>query len=225
MNTDLLEYLESYLSPQRKELINNLLSSRTRYISIVLEDIFQSHNISAVLRTAECCGIQDVHIIENKNTYSLHPDIVLGANKWLNVYRYNSQPNNTLQAIAHLKSKGYRIVASHPMPNGTLLNNFDLAKGPVALFMGTELTGISKTVIDNADEFVYIPMFGFTESFNISVSAAIMMHQLSSELRQSNIHWQLNSLEMNELKLNWIKSSLRHSQALERYFLEKDKNK
>lgn len=191
MSKELINYLSEYITPERKELFEKVLSSRTRYLTVVLEDIYQSQNASAVLRSCDCFGIQDVHIIENRNQFKVNPDVTLGSTKWLNLHHYREKEQNTLDCINHLRNQGYRIVATSPHANDTNLEDFDLGKGKAALIFGTELTGISAVVENNADEFLKIPMFGFTESFNISVSAAITLHHLNLRLRQSDIDYLL----------------------------------
>jgi tRNA (guanosine-2'-O-)-methyltransferase len=219
MKRKLAKYLEEFVTRNRKEIINKVLECRTRYITVVLEDIFQSQNASAVLRTCECFGIQDVHIIENKNKYVINPDVVLGSNKWLNIIKYSKKENNTKAAIDALKSKGYRIVATIPDRNSTSLENFCLKNGKVALLFGTELIGLSDEIIELSDEYLSISMFGFTRSFNISVSAAIILYHLVSELRSSQINWSLSELEKQDIKIKWLKESIKKSDILENSFM------
>ena len=224
MNKSLFEFLSYYITDRKKQIICDNIKERTRYITVVLEDIFQPQNASAVLRTCDCFGIQDVHIIENQNAYNINPDVVLGATQWLTLKNYNKKENNTLDAIKELKSKGYRIIATTLSDKNTSLNDFQLNKGKSALFFGTEQTGLSSDVIENADEFLKIPMYGFTESFNISVSAAIILHDLTLKLRQSEINWHLSETEQDELKVNWVKNTLKTPELLIKEF-EKRINK
>ncbi|NPA36431.1 MAG: RNA methyltransferase [Chlorobi bacterium] len=224
MSKELINFLSSFITENRYSQFKDVLKNRTRYITVVLEDIYQSQNASAVLRTCDCFGVQDVHIIENKNEYKINPDVALGASKWLSLNYYRKKENNTLDAINKLKADGYRIVATTPHTNDVNLEEFDLTKGKTALVFGTELTGISDIVYDNADEFLKIPMYGFTESFNISVSAAIILHHLTYELRKADIDWQLNEKDSNDLLLNWIRSSVKKSKLLEKRFFEGKKN-
>ena len=176
MQTDLLQYLSKYITPERLNLFNNIIKNRTKYITVVLEDIYQSQNASAVLRSCDCFGVQDVHIIENRNEFKLDTEVSLGSSKWLTLNKYNQKSNNSLAAIKHLKKKGYRIVATTPHTKDLLLPDYDIEVGKTALVFGSELPGISDIVWNEADQFLKIPMFGFTESFNISVSAAIVLH-------------------------------------------------
>jgi tRNA (guanosine-2'-O-)-methyltransferase len=207
----LIENLSQMVLPERLATFHRVLTWRTRYITIALEDIYQSQNASAVLRTCDCFGIQDVHIIEKRNKYDVNPDVALGSDQWLNLIKYNSTGNNTIEAIAALKSKGYRIVATGPHTNDVDLPDFDVTKGPFALFFGTELMGLSPHVFEYADEFVKIPMFGFAESFNISVSAAIFLQHLVPKLHQSSVDWKLTQTEQNDVMLKWLKNSVRRS--------------
>lgn len=224
MKSELINFLEQFTSDNRSETFDKVIENRTRYITVALENIYQSHNASAVLRTADCFGIQNIHIIENNNKYDVNPEVALGSSKWLNLIRYNKTENNTLEAIHKMRDKGYRIIATTPHKGDVNLENFDLNKGKVALFFGTELTGLSDVVIENADEYLKIPMYGFTESFNISVSAAIILHYLTGKLRNSNINWQLDKHEKEELKLDWLIKSIKSSSMLVKEFLSQ-KNK
>jgi tRNA (guanosine-2'-O-)-methyltransferase len=219
MKQKLAKYLEKFVTQNRKDLIDEILKYRTRYITVVLEDIYQSQNASAVLRTCECFGIQDVHIIENKNKYVINPDVTLGANKWLNLIRYRGKENIIKTAVDSLKSKGYRIVATSPDKNNNPLEDFDLEKGKVAILLGTELTGLSDEILNLSDEFLNIPMYGFTRSYNISVSAAIILYHLIYELRTSQINWQLSEQEKQDIKIKWLKESIKRSDLIENSFI------
>jgi len=219
MNKRLIEYLSSFTTPERFELFKKIIENRTRYMTVALEDIYQAHNASAVLRSCDCFGVQDVHIIENNNEYNVSPDVAVGSDKWLSLYKYNELENNTLNAINKLKKNAYRIVATTPHSNDVNLEDFDLEKGKFALFFGAELPGLSDIVMDNADEFLKIPMYGFTESFNISVSAAITMHTLYNKLRKTNIKWQVSSQEKEDILFEWLKKSVKSSDMLIERFI------
>lgn len=200
-------YLSQFLTEERLDNFKNVLESRTRYLTVVLEDIFQPQNASAVIRSCDCFGVQDVHIIENRNAFTINPDVAVGASNWVDINYYNSQDQNTAEALTKLKQDGYRIVATSPHENDVLLEDLDLEKGKIALVFGTERRGISDVVKDHADEFVKIPMHGFTESFNVSVSAALCLYHISTKLRHLNLDWHLTEDEKNEILFRWIKSS------------------
>lgn len=212
----LIDHMKNFVTENRYDLFLEKINFRTDYLTVVLEDIYQSQNASAVLRTCDCFGIQDVHIIENTNDYKINPDVALGSFKWLNLIKYNQRENNTLLAINELKKQGYRIIATTPHTNDVLLDDFDLNKGKSALFLGNELKGVSDIVMENADEYLRIPMYGFTESFNISVSAAIILHSLSDKLHKTNIDWHLNKEKQKSIILNWLKTTIKDYELIDR---------
>jgi tRNA (guanosine-2'-O-)-methyltransferase len=216
----LIEYLSQFTTDHKLRLFDELIAYRTRYLTVVLEDIYQSQNASAVIRTCDCLGIQNVHVIENNNKFTVNPDVVLGSVKWINLIRHNQSDSNTIPAINKLRKNGYRIVATSSYRNDTELHNFDLANGKVALLFGTELKGLSEDALANADEFLRIGMYGFTESFNISVSAGIILHHLIEKLHKSEITWQLTKKEASEIKLNWLRNTVKKADALEKEFLK-----
>ena len=217
----MLEYLKSFITKRRNELFDRVLDKRTRYLTVVLEDIYQSNNASAVLRTCDCFGIQDVHVIENRNDYLLNTEVTMGAEKWLNIYKYNQDENNSLAAVKKIKSEGYRIIATTPHQDDVLLPEFDITNGKSAIFLGTELTGLSDTIIENADEFLKIPLFGFTESYNISVSAALILQELVNKMHKSEINWKISSEERNRIKLEWLRRTIKKSDLIEKQFLDR----
>ena len=221
MEDALIDHLRQFVTDRRLKQFEKRLLQRTRYLTVVLEDIFQPHNASAVLRSCECFGIQNVHIIENRNEYRISPDVALGSYKWLTLERHNLTPYNTVTALQSLKLAGYRIVAATPHKNDCKLEDFDLTKGKAALVFGSELDGLTPGALDLADEFIQIPMVGFTESLNISVSAAICIHFLTHQLRKSGIEWHLTETERNEVLLTWLKNTIRKADLIELSFREK----
>jgi len=220
----LLDYMQQFITEERKQLFYRVLNYRTRHITVVLEDIYQPHNASAVLRTCDLTGIQDVHIIENKNKYDVNPDVALGSSKWLNLVKYDEPGDNTLKIFKKLKKQGYRIIATTPQKDVQTPQTIPL-EGKMALVFGTELTGLSTVAIEHADEYLKIPMFGFTESFNISVSAALILYILTDRLRNSGINWQLTPGEINDIRLEWVKRTLRKPEIYEKEFLKTHKSK
>lgn len=226
MNKELINYLATFVTPDRLQLFEKVLQYRTSYLTVVLEDIYQSQNASAVLRSCDCFGVQHVNVIENRNTFNVNKEVALGSSKWLSIRKFSGTNNNSLNAVKTLKNEGYRIIATSPHKNDKTLEDFDLTKGKAALVFGSELPGISDTIMKEADEFVKIPMFGFTESFNISVSAAITLHHLTGKLRNNaTINWQLTSVEKENIMLEWLRSTIKRSALLEQRFLENEKKK
>ncbi len=215
--TALLHHLKSFITPERWDKFEKVLACRTRHITVVLEDIYQSQNASAVLRSCDLTGILDVHIIENKNMYEINPDVVLGADKWLNLKRYNQKEDNTSAAIKTLQHQGYKVVATSPHKKGFTPDTLPLDQ-PLALLFGTEKRGLSHTALEQADAFVQIPMHGFSESFNISVSAAILLYKLSQRLHASDIAWQLKHEEQIDTLLHWCRNTVKRAYIIEKEF-------
>ncbi|QAA80641.1 TrmH family RNA methyltransferase [Aequorivita sp. H23M31] len=216
MDIELLRYLETYLTAQRKERFKEILSERTRHFTVVTEDVYQLHNTSAVMRTCDVFGIQDLHVVEERVSKRIDKEIAMGAQKWVSLNRYNSIKD----CIKSLRDSGYQIVATTPHNNSTLLHEFDFTKKS-AFFFGKENDGLSDTVMENADGYLKIPMYGFTESLNISVSAAIILQSVVSHIKLSNIPWQLSEGEKLEIEMQWAKNTIKASdEIIERYYLE-----
>jgi tRNA (guanosine-2'-O-)-methyltransferase len=211
----LIEFLSGFATGDRLKRFNEVLQYRTRYITVVLEELYQEQNASAVVRTCDCFGIQDVHVIEGKNRFNVNDSIAMGASKWLSVHKYKHGSNELKDCITHLKANNYRIVATVPDSTAVPLDKFNLSEGKTALLFGTELNGLSEESKQYADEFLYIPMAGFTESFNISVSAGIILSQLSWQLQNSKLDWKLSENEKDELILSWLRESVKSSELLE----------
>ena len=222
MDLAFIEYLSGFISERRLALFKEILVKRTRYISVVLEDIYKSHNASAVLRTCDAFGVQDVHIIESKNQFELSTNVTIGSDKWLSIKKYNESRHNTVKTFNRLREQGYRIVATTPHFKSSSLQEFDLGKAKVALVFGSELKGLSEEALNNADEYLYIPMVGFSESLNVSVSAAVILNTLSSKLRQSDVNWKLTKEEQLELLEGWLLKTLKQPDLyLKKYFGDK----
>ncbi len=216
IDLDYLTFLENILTDNRKERFQQVLAMRTNHFTIAMEDIFQLHNTSAVMRSCEVFGIQQLNVIEERYTKSIDKEIAMGAQKWVDVNRFDSISG----CISNIKSKGYQIIATSPHENDCDLDDFDITK-PSALFFGTERDGLSEEVLQNADGFLKIPMAGFTESLNISVSAAIIIQNLMSRLHKSDIKWQLSENEILEKRLQWAKNTIKDIKRIEeRYYLE-----
>lgn len=216
----LTDFLGQYITDNRKATIERVLDMRTRYMTLVLEDIFQSQNASAVVRTCECMGVQDLHIVESKSKYNVNKKVLMGSNKWMNLIRYKEKgKNNTAECYSTLKGEGYRVVATHPAA-GISIDELSI-DSKVAVVMGNELKGISKFALDNADEVVRIPMYGFTESMNISVSAALCIRSLVTRIRNSGHAWNLSENEKAILRLDWYRKSLKQPAIMEKEFWSK----
>ena len=218
-NQDLLTYLEGFLTENRKDGFLRVLKNRTKHFTIAMEDVYQLHNTSAVMRSCEVFGIQELNVIEQKFGKRIDTEIAMGAQKWVDVNRFESISN----CIDSLKSKGYQIIATTPHENDCMLDDFDISKKS-AFFFGTERDGLSEEVLKNADGFLKIPMVGFTESLNISVSAAITLQNLTNRLRKSDVKWQLSEEEILVKRLQWAKNSIKDIKRIEARYYEENPN-
>ena len=219
--TKYLAYLESFLSPRKKFLFDKISADRTRHFTIAAEDTYQDHNASALIRSCDCFGIQDLHIIEEINRYRLAKGMTQGADKWVDTHYYSNFENNSQRCIDTLRTLGYAIIATTPHETNRVLDDFDIRK-KAAFFFGKERLGLSKLVLDQADEHIKIPMVGFSESFNISVSAALLLQSLTNRLRKSeDINWHLSKEEITDLKIKWCLRTIQNGERIgEKYLSE-----
>ncbi|MBV5335412.1 MAG: RNA methyltransferase [Sulfuricurvum sp.] len=224
MDAELIQFLSGFVTPERLRLFNKILSLRTNYLTVVLEDLYQTQNTSAVVRTADCFGIQNVHVIENKHVFDVNPDVVRGASNWISVIRHNGAAMNTPEALRKLRQEGYRIVVATPHDHDVDLESFDMGKGKAALVFGCERPGLTEWAMKEADEYMKIPMVGFTESLNVSVAVAVTLHHLTHQLRNHmDIDWHLTDNEKQEILLDWLRTSIKRVDLLEAKFEELNK--
>ncbi|MBO2545418.1 RNA methyltransferase [Salegentibacter sp. BDJ18] len=207
--TSLLEHLETFLTPRRIALFNKVIVERTNHFTVATQDVYQLHNTSAVIRSCEVFGIQNIHVIEERKPKRIDREIAMGAQKWVDVNRYSTSK----ECIKELREKGYQIVATTPYGESTALKDFNIEK-PSAIFFGTEKEGLSNEILNEADCRLNIPMFGFTESLNISVSAAIILQSITSRLKSSEINWQLSEEDKIKLKYEWLKKCIKNSNSI-----------
>ena len=214
-------FLETIVSERRQELFKEVLSNRTKHFTVAIEDIYQAHNASAVVRTCDIFGIQDIHVIESKYRFKATNQVAKGAQKWMDFTYYNDyDTNNTLASIKKLKEDGYQIVATSPHNESCLLPDFDVTKKS-AFFFGVEKEGLSAAVLDAADVSLKIPMVGFTESLNISVAAAIILNDVTARLRKTDVDWELEKDLQDQKYLEWLEKSIKSIKKIkERYLLE-----
>jgi tRNA (guanosine-2'-O-)-methyltransferase len=216
----LFDHLAQFVSDHKKAFVEKVLNERTRYVTVVLENIYQSQNASATVRTSECMGLQDIHIVENTAQYQLNVRVLKGADKWLNLERYRTKgQNNTETCFKHLRSKGYKILVADPAEDGIPIDEVDVGESRMAIVFGNELRGASPYALDHGDQKIKIPMYGFTESLNISVSVAICLNTVLGKLRQSQTPIGLSEEEKRLIKLSWYRKIVRRSDILEREFL------
>ncbi len=209
--------MENHVSRERLEKIKAVSRERTRYISVVLNNIYYTQNISAVVRSCDCFGIQDLYITGNSPSTHVNKHVALGATNWVDIHRKTYLSDT--ETLKDLKRRGYRIVVTLPEQGATSLHDFDLEKGKAAVVLGNEKEGVSDEVRDLADEYLYIPMSGFSQSLNISVSAAVIISELVRKLSVSDIKWKIAGDELEQLRYRWIKNSVKWGERIEDEYL------
>jgi len=217
----ILRYFQQFLSEHKIDLFEKKVLERTRHFTLVLEDLFHPHNASAILRNADCLGLQDIHLIENNHQFKNEKDISLGSRKWLKLMRYNDFDNSRPTCIDQLKAKGYTIAVLSPHRNDIALNEYPIEQKS-AFILGAEKTGLTDYSLQNADVHVKVPMYGFTESYNVSVTAALTLYDVIHRVRKSSIDWQLSKDEQWEVKLAWTLRSIRSTSSLIDHFLKEN---
>ncbi|KGO87681.1 TrmH family RNA methyltransferase [Flavobacterium suncheonense] len=210
-----LSYLETFITENRKEGFLKVLQNRTKHFTVAMEDVYQLHNTSAVMRSCEVFGIQELNVVEQRFGKRIDKEIAMGAEKWVDIRRFSTNQD----CINDLKARGYQIIATTPHENDCMLEDFDITK-PSAIFFGTEKLGLSDEVLQQADGFLKIPMVGFTESLNISVSAAIILQNISTRLRHSDIDWKLTEAELLEKRIDWTRKSIKDIDFITKKYLE-----
>ncbi|WP_114748955.1 TrmH family RNA methyltransferase [Pleomorphovibrio marinus] len=223
MERDFLLYLGEFITQHKKTLMEEVLSRRTRYFTVVLENIYKPHNASAVIRTADCFGIQDIHVIEKENSYKINPYVTRGASQWVDIHKYqNLEGMAVSNCFTALRSQGYQIIATTPkLENSISIHEF-IPEKKTALAFGNEHEGVSEEVTRQADALVHIPMYGFSESFNISVTASIFLFDLlrkAQNLTITNFH--LSEREKDILRSKWYRGLVKQVESHEREFFQK----
>lgn len=214
MDIALLKYLQTFLTERRIALFDKVLRERTYHFTIAVEDVYQLHNTSAVIRSCESFGIQNLHVIEEVNSKRIDREIAMGAQKWIDVRRHQS----SAVCVKYLKAQGYRIVAASPHKDAHPLSRFDITK-KAAIFFGRETEGLSEIILEAAEDFIYIPMAGFTESLNISVSAAIIIQHLIAKLKESEVSWQFTPQEFYSKELEWTRKMIKDITRIEARYI------
>lgn len=205
-----IEYLAQFMLPERLATLQRAVANRTKYMTLLAENMFHPQNASALVRHCEAFGVQNLHTVQTLCKFNPNVDIVRGTDKWIDIHRHNS----TAEALAALKSEGYRIIATTPHRESCTPESFDVTKGKFAIVMGTEKTGISDEVMAAADEFMRIPMCGMVESLNVSACAAIIVYMLSERMRHEVEDWQLTEQEQTRTLYKWIVDTVKDAEPL-----------
>ncbi|MBF0104169.1 MAG: RNA methyltransferase [Deltaproteobacteria bacterium] len=217
---EITNYLAGFISEHKKNKIEEILNKRTRYLTVAFENVYQSHNASAALRSCECFGIQDAHIIEKNNSFKPNSDCLQGSAKWLTIKKHpHTDPDNLENCIRSLRDGGYHIAATTLREGSIPIQGLFLEK-KTALFFGTEKEGLSEEVHRAADTLVQIPMRGFTQSFNLSVGVALCLYELTKRLSHLKEHRGLSSEEKDTLRLEWYTRTVHHGDLLIKKYLD-----
>lgn len=213
MASELIQFLRQFVQEDRLKRFDDVVIHRTRHLAVVLENIFHPHNASACLRTCDCFGVQNVQIVEDINRFNPSGDVSRGANRWLDITRYRQttlqDEPGIIRCVNQLHETGYRVLATSPRQDSKPLDEIVVDR-KTAIIFGGEKNGVTETAVSMADELVHIPMYGFSESFNISVCVALCLQHLTNQLRNSEIDWELDKQAKHALLQHWVKMSLGH---------------
>ncbi len=223
---EIKQLLGPLLSAERRKRIAQVLKKRTRYVTLVLDDLYHQHNMSAVVRSCEAFGFQDLHVIEVDNKFLPSHGVAMGAQQWITIFRHGSASG----CIAALKQMGYKVFAADPPEKALVtkektaitIHELDLKAGPVAIVLGKELDGLDNTIRSLCHGVVYIPMEGFTESLNVSVTAALFLYHLRQQLKNLKEKiWGLPSEYKDEIEALWYLRSVKKGEKILKELLER----
>lgn len=207
------EYLQQFLTSERLQKIEYFSAQSSDYVLPIMEDVYQFRNAAAIVRSAEACGFHKIVALEKINVFEPNLEVTKGADTWVEVEKLPAK----IDSLKEIKNRGYKIVAVSPEKEATPLPEFQINE-PVALTFGTEWEGVTEEILDFADETLAIPMYGFTQSFNVSVAAAICFYELKQKLIQQKIPHFLDDEKSLRMKIRWAVNSIRSgSQILNQY--------
>ena len=211
------KFLESLLSPQRLETLRITLDSRLGDISLVLDNLFDPHNMGAITRTAEALGVQDIHTIERDTSLDLSSKVTKYSDKWITFHRHQSISH----CIKALREDGFQILAAQMTRNAVPVQDVEIhANTKIAVVAGNEHAGVSDEICSLADKQVIIPMYGFTESFNVSVATALVLSDFVRKKRAAIAPetGTLTEKRKNRLYDEWLQKAVKKSDTLLRAF-------
>ncbi|MEC7987244.1 MAG: RNA methyltransferase [Myxococcota bacterium] len=187
--------------------MRKILSQRLSHITVIAEAIHLRHNLSAILRSAESFGVQDVHLIRPKHMKG--SSAARGAERWLDIHAYDSLND----CVDRLKSQGFQIWVADLDENAQIPEKIPLDK-PVAVLMGTELTGVSEEARSCATGFIKVPMYGQTQSLNVSVATACILYALTQRCRQKLPVPYLSKNRQEEIVNRWLRRDEKNKKSL-----------
>lgn len=198
--------VEQTVGPDRRERIDEVLAGRTRELIVVVENLQDRHNLSAVLRSAEGFGVQEVHVVETEGALEIAPKVTQGCHKWLDVLRHP----DARSCVDHLHGRGFELWAATLGPDTISLTDIDFGRR-VALVLGNESLGLTPELIDLCDGSYRIPMRGFVQSFNISVAAAVSIFYatLPGDVHGGGVPIGLPEADHADLRQRWMEQSVK----------------
>lgn len=206
-----VEILQAVMTEARINRIREVVDGRTTTVVPVVEGLVNTGNVSAVLRSAEAMGYQAVHLVRGENERFKHSERTSrGAEKWLDLVRWNDPQ----ACVDHLHAQDYTVVATHLDDTAVPIDALDFTQR-TALVFGNEKRGVSPAMLEAVDRRCIIPLDGFTESFNVSVAAAVALyHARSDRLRRQGYHADLSEAEQTALMARFCMRSVRDPEAL-----------
>ena len=213
--SETFDYLKQFLTQERLKKIEHFASESSDFVLPVMEDVYQFRNAAAIIRSVEACGFHKVVAMEARNVFDPNLTVTKGAETWVEVEKLP----HTLDSLQEIKNRGYKLVAVSPEKNASFLPDFKITE-PTALIFGTEWQGVSEDFLDFVDETLAIPMYGFTQSFNVSVAAAICCYDLKQKLINSEIDYKLSEEKQTALKIRWAVNSIPSGEMILEKFLK-----
>ncbi len=216
---ELFLHLSKHLSETKLPLFEQVWSNRNSALRLVLENIYQPLNASAILRTADALGVHWIDVVENEHPWTINRKIAKGALDWLKIEKHQE-----VTAVLNLaKLQGFEIAVTDFSPEAISIYEY-VPTRPVALVMGTELSGISKKVKEMADVSLVIPMTGFSKSLNVSVAAGIAISHLTLPTQSLSSQFPFQEEEKYDAFIQWARHSIYWSDALVKEFMEEIKS-
>lgn len=169
--------LTPYLTAERIARIDAVLAARLTSVTGVVEDVYDPFNGAAVIRTAEALGLHGLHVVEGELRFQAAKGITRGCHRWMALHRWSTAE----ECVPALRARGFRVLATAPGAAETV-DAVDVS-GPIAVVFGNEHAGLPAATVAACDGAIALPMFGFTQSFNLSVSAALALSQLAARRR------------------------------------------
>lgn len=214
-NQKIFDYLKQFLTEDRLAKIEHFSRESSDFVLPVMEDVYQFRNAAAIIRSVEACGFHKVVAMEARNVFDPNLTVTKGAETWVEVEKMA----HSLESLQQIRNRGYKLVAVSPEKNATILPDFEI-KEPVALIFGTEWQGVSEDFLDFVDETLAIPMYGFTQSFNVSVAAAICCYDLKQKLLNSSVDYKLNEEKRLEMMIRWAVKSIKYGEDIYKKYIK-----